>query len=194
MSSDILLNDGENKDWVTIDGAVLAHRGSDLMVDSAARRKSTDGFRRALVHTYDDGLALNFNGDYPGGVTISDLRRLSLRPVPVLGKFRLPKSGRPGDVIMVHYMAKVFMPTIILSEETETLDFTTAGVQFSPDSPELMTIPYEGSSGDEIDPYAVIGESPVRDGSNTLWICVGTDDEDRALWSMVPLSDPIRGE
>jgi hypothetical protein len=203
MSSDIVLNDGETRDWVTIDGAVLAHRGSDLMVDAAARRKSTGGFRRALVHTQDDGLALNFNGDYPGGVTISDLRRLNLRPVPVLGKFKLPRTGTPGEIIMVYYMAKVYMPPMVVTEVqtvdgvergSETLDFTPASVLYGPDSPELATAAYVVSGPDEIDPHVLIPDAPVADGSHTLWICVGTDEDDRALWSQVPLGDPVRGE
>ena len=46
-------------------------RGSDLILDSPARRKPNGAkFRRALVHDESDGLTINFNRDYPGGVTV----------------------------------------------------------------------------------------------------------------------------
>ena len=47
-------------------------QGHDLLLDSPARRKTgPSGYRRALVHDQNDGLTLNFNKDYPGGVTIN---------------------------------------------------------------------------------------------------------------------------
>jgi|LakMenEpi03Aug12_release.lakeMendotaPanAssembly.Ray.scaffolds.fasta_scaffold01730_27 hypothetical protein len=42
----------------------------DLCLDSQDRRKNNTQHRRALVHDFDDGLTLNWNRDYPGGVTI----------------------------------------------------------------------------------------------------------------------------
>jgi len=195
MPSDIVLNDGENKDWVTIEGAVLKHTGSDLMVDSAARREHQRGFRRAMVHTGDDGLTINFNNDYPGGVTLNDLRQLSLRPVGVLGRFRLPKSAHVGDIIMVHYMKDVFMPTMVVAD-TASHDLIGATMGVSDDD-SVYTIgePVElGGQVDVVDASALYPESPVADGSNTLWVCVDEDDEGVALWSQMPLGDPIRGE
>jgi len=44
------------------------------MLDSVARRKPPtvgSGHRRALVHDQSDGLTINFNHDYPGGVTLN---------------------------------------------------------------------------------------------------------------------------
>lgn len=198
MPSDIVLNDGDNKDWVTIDGAVLKHMGSDLIVDSAARRTNQRGFRRAMVHTGDDGLAINFNSDYPGGVTLNDLRRLSLRPVGVLGRFRLPKSARVGDIIMVHYMKDVFMPTMVVSE-TAPRDLIDTPMS-DPDGDGVYTIGEPVELGGQIDVieatavYPYLPESPVADGSKTLWVCVDEDEDGVALWSQVPLGDPIRGE
>ena len=66
MESDIKLQD---RGTVQIEGNeifVLAH---DIKLDSPARR-SGSGHRRALVHNTDDGLTINFNGDYPGGVIV----------------------------------------------------------------------------------------------------------------------------
>lgn len=51
----------------------------DLCVDSKDRRKNDSEFRRALVHDFDDGLTINWNYDYPGGVTIRHLRRIFAR-------------------------------------------------------------------------------------------------------------------
>jgi hypothetical protein len=42
----------------------------DIHLDNASRRSATTGFRRALVHDFNDGLTINWGGDYPGGVTI----------------------------------------------------------------------------------------------------------------------------
>lgn len=42
----------------------------DLHLDNDSRRSATTGYRRALVHDFIDGLTINWNGDYPGGVTI----------------------------------------------------------------------------------------------------------------------------
>jgi hypothetical protein len=44
------------------------------MLDAPGRRSTTGGHRRALVHDSGDGLTINFNRDYPGGVSVmSDL-------------------------------------------------------------------------------------------------------------------------
>ncbi|MDQ2920720.1 MAG: hypothetical protein M3R52_03760 [Acidobacteriota bacterium] len=46
--------------------------GSDLTLDSPARRKPNGPrLRRALVHDESDGLTINFNNDYPGGVSVA---------------------------------------------------------------------------------------------------------------------------
>jgi hypothetical protein len=69
MSSDIVLDD----QVVTVQGSVLLCQTSDLVLDNEGRRgpKNRSASRRALVHDQRDGLTLNFNGDYPGGVTIN---------------------------------------------------------------------------------------------------------------------------
>jgi len=46
--------------------------GSDLTLDHPARRKPGGArLRRALVHDESDGLTINFDNDYDGGVTIN---------------------------------------------------------------------------------------------------------------------------
>ncbi len=70
MATDIKLDQGDGN-WVLVEGRVLKSTGSDFMLDSAARRQPGGGpFRRALVHDGNDGLTINFNGDYRGGVTV----------------------------------------------------------------------------------------------------------------------------
>lgn len=71
MATDIKLDQGDGN-WVLVEGTVLKTTASDMMVDSPSRRLPGGGpFRRALVHNTQDGLTINFNGDYRGGVTVS---------------------------------------------------------------------------------------------------------------------------
>lgn len=71
MATDIKL-DQQGGNWVLIEGAVVKTTAADLMVDSAARRGGAGGpHRRALVHAAGDVLAINFAGDYTGGVTLA---------------------------------------------------------------------------------------------------------------------------
>ncbi len=53
-----------------VEGNWLHVKCLDLKLDSSARRSSNSGERRALVHGFNDELVINYNGDYPGGVTI----------------------------------------------------------------------------------------------------------------------------
>lgn len=70
MSTDIRLDQGDGS-WVVVEGNVLKSTGSDFILDSPTRRLPGGGpFRRALVHDGNDGLTINFNGDYRGGVTV----------------------------------------------------------------------------------------------------------------------------
>ena len=49
----------------------LVLNAADVVLDHPARRSSAAGYRRALVHDYQDGLTINWASDYPGGVTIN---------------------------------------------------------------------------------------------------------------------------
>ena len=73
MATDIKL-DQQGGDWLIIEGRVLKTTASDLIIDSPGRRlggSPSSPHRRALVHDFQDGLTINFNGDYPGGVTVN---------------------------------------------------------------------------------------------------------------------------
>lgn len=129
MVADIRL-DEDNEGWVTVQGNVLKAETSDFMLDCEPRRKRA-GHRRALVHNADDGLTVNFNGDYPGGVTIGgptvvhgavtvvgglQIRdgRLSLQTIEVDGfNPTLPRTGDAGDVILLHHTSSD--PTLLSS-------------------------------------------------------------------------------
>src|SRR5689334_10503429 len=70
MPTDIKLDQGDGT-WVLVEGNVLKTTAADLMVDSPSRRLPGGGpLRRALVHNQQDGLTINYNGDYRAGVTV----------------------------------------------------------------------------------------------------------------------------
>ncbi|EFM12299.1 hypothetical protein PaecuDRAFT_0979 [Paenibacillus curdlanolyticus YK9] len=68
MPTDIKLDEGDGN-HVVIEGAVVKTTASDFILDAPSRRRF-GGIRRAMVHDGGDGLTINFNGDYPGGVTV----------------------------------------------------------------------------------------------------------------------------
>ncbi len=72
--SDIVFDESEQ---VTVLCNNLNVQGHDFLLDSAQRRKANGPlFRRALVHDQNDGLTLNFAGDYPGGLTLNGVAEL----------------------------------------------------------------------------------------------------------------------
>jgi hypothetical protein len=75
MPTDIRLDEFDG-DWVVVNSRVFKLTAIDFQIDSPERRSPGGGsLRRAIVHDGQDGLSLNFEGDYPGGVTVqSDLR------------------------------------------------------------------------------------------------------------------------
>lgn len=74
MATDIRLDEFDGS-WVVVECDVLKSTGIDFHLDAPDRRRTAGGLRRALVHNGQDGLTVNFEGDYPGGVTVaSDLR------------------------------------------------------------------------------------------------------------------------
>ena len=94
--TDILL-DQEGGNWVVVDASVLKVAGADLVLDSSERRGGRPGHRRALVHDFNDGLTINFNRDYTGGVTVENARvRLQVNSGP-----ELPKAGTVGELYMM---------------------------------------------------------------------------------------------
>jgi hypothetical protein len=77
--TDVLM-DAEDGSVVMVDARVLKTTAADLILDSPARHKANSHrLRRALVHNQQDGLTINFNRDYPGGVAINDVVDLNHR-------------------------------------------------------------------------------------------------------------------
>jgi hypothetical protein len=74
MATDIKLDEVDGR-WVVVQSDVLKSTAIDFMLDAPERRSTAGGLRRAFNHNGQDGLTINFEGDYPGGVTVaSDLR------------------------------------------------------------------------------------------------------------------------
>lgn len=71
MPVDLTLDDGDT---------FIKAEAADFMLDSAARRKSASRTRRALVHDPNDGLTINYAGDYPGGVTLVGVTEIYPQP------------------------------------------------------------------------------------------------------------------
>jgi hypothetical protein len=68
MPTDVRLMDED----VTIDavGGRVQVLATDFSLVSENHKTGTHGLRRALVHSEQDALVLNFGGDYPGGVRV----------------------------------------------------------------------------------------------------------------------------
>lgn len=62
--------------WIHLESLVLKSTANDFMLDQPSRRRTNTPFRRALVHDFDDGLTLNWDNDYPAGVTINSARTI----------------------------------------------------------------------------------------------------------------------
>lgn len=69
--TDVILNDND----VALLGSEIDVKGHDLLLrDPQRAHKGRHQLRRALVHDFQDGLTINWQRDYPGGVTIYDLK------------------------------------------------------------------------------------------------------------------------
>ena len=121
MATDVKLDQIDGT-FLVLEGRVVKAVTSDFMLDSPVRRKGGGPFRRALVHDQNDGLTVNFNGDYPGGVTVAGvaqiipLRQQGMSPIQpstlvvrgdisfempgISGVFGLPGSGQGGTVMI----------------------------------------------------------------------------------------------
>jgi hypothetical protein len=75
MATDVKLDQGDGS-FLELDARVVKAISSDFMLDQPSRRKGGGPFRRALVHDQNDGLTVNFNGDYPGGVTLVNVTEI----------------------------------------------------------------------------------------------------------------------
>lgn len=83
MATDCKLHEGSNEDRILFECNSIKATASDFMLDSPARRSKPGRPRRALVHDQKDGLTINYNRDYPGGVTINDVVSITNRKTGV---------------------------------------------------------------------------------------------------------------
>ena len=111
MATDVTLDGGDGS-FVIVQGRVLKVVGSDLMLDSPERRKEHQSpNRRALVHDSRDGLTINFNGDYPGGVTVNG-------DVVVTGDLLLGGTSFKSIPTQLEFIKRTFLSRIDLLETT----------------------------------------------------------------------------
>jgi hypothetical protein len=98
MDADLRL-DGNT---TTAEGDIFKTTANDVVIDAPARRSTPAGQRRALVHDFTDGLTLNWDSDYPGGVTIEGFRLACHQADLVLDYAARRKSATPWRRALVH--------------------------------------------------------------------------------------------
>lgn len=101
MATDVLLDDHDGT-WITLKAGAINAVTTDIFLDHPGRRSAGGGrHRRALVHNASDGLTINYNGDYPGGVRINQVV-LNLRNTVIDGEeIRLPRAATIGDLVFL---------------------------------------------------------------------------------------------
>ena len=103
--TDVRLDEGSDGSFIVLEGRVVKAAGSDFMLDSPERRIGSEPFRRALVHNQNDGLTVNFNGDYSGGLTLVDVRTLEVLGDITFGIPGIKATGR-GTVMIPTSLTK----------------------------------------------------------------------------------------
>ena len=98
MATDVR-TDQVDGSFLQLEARVVKAISSDFMLDEPSRRKGGWPFRRALVHDQNDGLTINFNDDYPGGITLVGVKTLAVRGDIVFGMPGV-KATEPGTVMV----------------------------------------------------------------------------------------------
>jgi hypothetical protein len=99
MATDVLLDDHDGT-WITLSAAVVSTSASAVMVENPDRRlPDSPEHRRALVHDKEDGLTVNFGDDYPGGLTLRGVVRITPKEVSkgVTPDLTIPPIKIPWD-------------------------------------------------------------------------------------------------
>jgi hypothetical protein len=179
VAADLKLGGPDGDDgWLIAEGDVFKATASDVMIDNPARRKNTEPFRRAFVHDFEDGLTINFDGDYPGGVTIN---RAKLDGA-MITKSRINES-RLDD-------ARLDDPTL----NRPVLDDATINLRIIERDADAG-LPAEGNPGDVL---VLFETSPLPEyiPHTSLWVCVrtgGVDLNPGAWWARIPLDEAVQG-
>lgn len=96
---------------IILEGNLVVVQATDLLLDAGSERRSSEGtseYRRALVHGEGDSLILNFNRDYPGGISLMGKVHLAdlEAPAPSSGGPSIPKNipgGWKGGIDLPHF-------------------------------------------------------------------------------------------
>jgi hypothetical protein len=133
MATDVKLDAGPRGDTVVLDGGVVQANAFDFVLDSPSRHKGPPGLRRALVHDFNDGLTVNWAGDYPGGVTING-HTAEIGP----GQLTTPQVilDRSGSIAVSTGLDQVIIRATIITLDTQGSDPNSAGdVKFTFEHP-----------------------------------------------------------
>jgi hypothetical protein len=108
MPTDVKLDQGDGT-MLELDANVVKATAFDLVLDSPVRHTGGEihrknGSRRALVHDFADGLTINWDGDYPGGVTINGT-------IITLNTFTPDNPNAAGDVSFTFWHPDDVTPT-----------------------------------------------------------------------------------
>jgi hypothetical protein len=121
MTTDVRLDEVDGT-FVVVQGRVLKVQATDLMLDSPERHSGAGPNRRALVHDQSDGLTINFNGDYPGGVAING-SKIDLNG-PAGARVRIDQTGAIGATSNAD---QVTLHSSVINLDTLSADSLSAG-------------------------------------------------------------------
>lgn len=133
---------------VVIEGDATISRTPDLMLDEASRRRNRTGSRRALVHDFEDGLTLNWDRDYPGGVTVHGAR--------LLNGFRSLLTIASGSV-------KVIGRWFMLDDPAKRVNETSFRRALVHDNGDKLTINYRGDYPGGVEIWGPVQFRQARD-------------------------------
>ena len=184
MASDIKFDD-EGAEWITLAATALKTSASDFIMDAPGRHTGRPGLRRALVHDQTDGLTLNYNHDFPGGITLNDARvrvkvHLHLGSSPAL-----PAHGVIGEI----YAVSCVSVSAKFGESGHIQPFPKP--EHSPDKQLGSAQELEHAIHEAL---ALAKERPLQADANlSLWICIGTGLAGKARWQRIALAETIDG-
>ena len=121
--SDVKLDGGPDGTFLVLEGRAVHAAASDFMLDAPGRRKGPKRFRRALVHDDGDGLSINFDGDYAGGVHVFGVAEIVPREADLV-----VRGGISYEARTVKPEGGVGRVTISLDQELSTLHSQVAAL------------------------------------------------------------------
>ena len=97
MATDVVLD----QETIKLIADFLEFRGVDVRIDNPGRRRGGGNYRRAVVHDFQDGITLNWERDYPGGVTVNDANLVLRVHAQDGAEPKLPKTADVGTVLLL---------------------------------------------------------------------------------------------